>query len=44
MNQYAIEVLGEDPSKIMPETYIVDLPDKPTPAQAVLDHEEFNKF
>jgi len=25
-------VLGEDPTKIMPETYIVDLPDKATSA------------
>jgi len=25
-------VLGEDPAKIMPETYIVDLPDKATSA------------
>lgn len=28
----------------MPETYIVDLPDKATSTQAVLDNEEFKKF
>jgi len=37
-------VLGEDPAKVMPETYIVDLPEKMQGGRYVLEHEEFQAF
>ena len=43
MNAYAIKVLQEPPKTIMPETYIVDLPEK-MKGSYILEHEEFKAF
>jgi len=44
MKAYSQDVLGEDPKKVMPETYIVDLPEKMQGGRYVLEHEEFQAF
>lgn len=43
MAQYAMKVLQEPPSSIMPETYIVDLPEK-MKGSYILEHDEFKAF
>ena len=43
MKDYAIKELNEDPWKVMPETYIIDLQDKMN-SKYVLEHEEFKEF
>jgi hypothetical protein len=43
MKAYSINVLNEDPRKVMPETYIINLPEKGN-SKLILDHEEFITF
>jgi len=43
MKRYSTEIANEDPMKMMPETYIVDLPEKMC-ASKILEHEEFKAF
>ena len=43
MKAYSINILNEDPNKIMPETYIINLPEKGN-SKLILEHEEFIAF
>jgi hypothetical protein len=43
MKTYSNNVLNEDPRKVMPETYIINLPEKGNSKQ-ILEHEEFLDF
>lgn len=43
MKAYSINVLNEDPLKVMPETYIINLPEKGS-NKLILEDEEFMIF
>ena len=44
MKAYALDVLNDDHWKVMPETYIVELPAEKCSAKFVFEHEEYLEF